>query len=124
MHGERCAWGKVCMGHGERCQDPLTGHGEKGGEKVSGPFNPCLVWYTVAGSGIFKEGECARLFDEPSEGRPMPATLDLTDVRRFTDDLNDRLRRCENGEGMICSSLDESINYYDQLCGEMRAYVN
>jgi hypothetical protein len=54
----------------------------------------------------------------------MPATLDLPTVRRFTDDLNERLRRCDNGEGMICSSLDESINYYVRLCGELREYVN
>jgi len=54
----------------------------------------------------------------------MPATLDLPAVRRFTEDLNDRLRRCDNGEGIICSNLDESINYYVQLCSELRAYVN
>ena len=54
----------------------------------------------------------------------MPATLDLTAVRRFTEDLNDRLRRCDNGEGIICSSLDESINHYVHLCEELRAYVN
>jgi hypothetical protein len=54
----------------------------------------------------------------------MPATLDLLAVRRFTDDLNERLRQCDNGEGMICSNLDESINHYVQLCGELRAYVN
>ncbi len=54
----------------------------------------------------------------------MLATLDLPAVRRFTDDLNDRLRRCDNGEGMVCSNLDKSINYYVQLCHELREYVN
>lgn len=54
----------------------------------------------------------------------MPATLGLAAARRFTDDLNDRLRRCDNGEGMICATLDESINHYVQLCGELRSYVN
>lgn len=54
----------------------------------------------------------------------MPATLDLLAVRRFTEDLNDRLRRCDNGEGTICSNLDESIHHYVQLCGELRAFVN
>lgn len=54
----------------------------------------------------------------------MPATVDLPAARRFTDDLNERLRRCDNGEGMICSNLEESINHYVQLCGELRAYVN
>jgi hypothetical protein len=54
----------------------------------------------------------------------MPATLDLVAVRRFTDDLNERLRRCDNGEAMICSNLDESINHYVLLCSQLRAYVN
>lgn len=54
----------------------------------------------------------------------MSATLDLFAVRHFTDDLNERIRRCDNGEGMICSTLEESINHYVQLCGELRVYVN
>jgi len=54
----------------------------------------------------------------------MPATLDLFAVRRFTEDLNERIRRCDNGEGMICSTLEKSIDHYVQLCGELRAYVN
>ena len=53
----------------------------------------------------------------------MPATLDLDAVRRFTDDLNDQLRKCDTSEGMICSTLDESINYYAQLCLELRAFI-
>jgi hypothetical protein len=54
----------------------------------------------------------------------MPATLDLSAVRRFTDDLNERLRQCDNGEGMFCSNLSATINHYVQLCGELRAYLN
>jgi hypothetical protein len=54
----------------------------------------------------------------------MPDTLDLHAVRRFTDDLNDRLRRCDNGEGIICNTLEESINHYVQMCRELRAYIN
>ncbi|HBI45214.1 MAG TPA: hypothetical protein DDY78_20515 [Planctomycetales bacterium] len=54
----------------------------------------------------------------------MPATLDLLAVRRFTDDLNERLRQCDNGEGMFCSNLSATIDHYVQLCGELRAYVN
>jgi hypothetical protein len=45
-------------------------------------------------------------------------------VRRFTEELNTRLRQCDNGEGMICNNLDESINYYVGLCAALRAYVN
>lgn len=54
----------------------------------------------------------------------MAVSLDLSAVRRFTEDLNEQLRRCDNGEGMICSNLEESINHYVRLCGELRAYVN
>jgi len=52
------------------------------------------------------------------------ATLDLTAVRRFTDDLDDRLRRCDNGEGMYCSTLDASIKYYVDLCGSLTTCVH
>jgi len=54
----------------------------------------------------------------------MSAALDLSTVRRFTADLNDKLTRCDNGEGMVCASLDERINYYVETCGELREYVN
>lgn len=54
----------------------------------------------------------------------MPATLDLLAVRRFTEDLNDRVRQCENGEGMICSTLNERINHYAHLCRELWKYIN
>jgi len=58
------------------------------------------------------------------KGREMPFALDLMAMRRFTEDLKDRRSRCDNGEGMICSTLDESINHYVQFCGELRAYIN
>jgi len=54
----------------------------------------------------------------------MPAILDISAARRFTDDLNERLRQCDNGEGMFCSNLSATIDHYVQLCGELRAYVN
>ena len=54
----------------------------------------------------------------------MPVTLDLIAVRRFTEELDDRQRRCDNGERTICSNLDDSITYYVQLCAELRTYVN
>src|SRR5690349_4628096 len=46
------------------------------------------------------------------DGLLMPDTHDLLAVRQFTTALNDRLRQCDNGEGMVCRSLDERINYY------------
>lgn len=54
----------------------------------------------------------------------MSATLDLSAVRRFTEDLNERLRQCDNGEGMMCSTLDKRITHYAQQCSELRAYIN
>lgn len=53
----------------------------------------------------------------------MLATLDLAAVRRFTADLNERLRRCDNGEGVECSTLENSINRYVQLCEELQRGV-
>jgi hypothetical protein len=50
----------------------------------------------------------------------MMATLDLAAVSRFTADLNERQRRCDNGEGMECSTLENSINHYVQLCEELQ----
>jgi hypothetical protein len=61
---------------------------------------------------------------EEKKGRNMFPALELPDLRRFFDDLNDRARRCDNAEGMICSTLDESIDHYVQLCRELRECVN
>ncbi len=54
----------------------------------------------------------------------MLATFDIAAVRRFADDLNERLRRCDNGEGTMCANLDQMINHYVQLCGELRQGIN
>jgi hypothetical protein len=54
----------------------------------------------------------------------MAGTINLAAARRFADDLNERARRCDNGEGMLCASLDESIQHYVQLCEQLRAYIN
>jgi hypothetical protein len=54
----------------------------------------------------------------------MLATFDLPAVRHFTEDLKERQRRCDNGEGMICSDLDATINYHMQLCQELRHVIN
>ena len=40
----------------------------------------------------------------------MPAMLDLPNVQAFTEDLAEQVRRCDNGEGMICSNLEDRIN--------------
>ena len=43
-------------------------------------------------------------------------TFDLPDVRRFADDLDARLDRCDSGEGTECATLDASLTHYSQLC--------
>jgi hypothetical protein len=54
----------------------------------------------------------------------MITSLDLPTVRRFAEDLNDRVRQCDSGEGTICATLEQSINHYVQLCTELRAGIN
>ena len=54
----------------------------------------------------------------------MQLTLDLPSVRRFTEDLQNRVLRCENGEGMVCSNLEESIQCYIRICNQLRWYIN
>lgn len=49
----------------------------------------------------------------------MLATFDLPAVSRFAAELKERLRRCETGEGMVCSNLDESIKCHADLCREL-----
>jgi hypothetical protein len=54
----------------------------------------------------------------------MPATLDIMAVRRLTHELDARRNQCDNGEGMICANLDQSINHYVALSRELRGYIN
>jgi hypothetical protein len=54
----------------------------------------------------------------------MLATFDLDAVRHFTRDLRDKRSQCDNGEGMVCSNLQESIKRYVELCQELRTAVN
>jgi len=54
----------------------------------------------------------------------MTATYQVSDVRRFNDELNEQVRTCDNGEGTTCSSLDGKIKHYNGLCAQLRDYVN
>jgi hypothetical protein len=54
----------------------------------------------------------------------MLATFDLPAVLHFTEDLQDRQRRCDNGGGMVCSDLDATISYHVQLCSELRQGIS
>src|ERR1041385_508682 len=38
------------------------------------------------------------------------------DIRKFADDINLELDRCDNGEGMECASLDTSLEHYARRC--------
>jgi hypothetical protein len=49
----------------------------------------------------------------------MLATFDLPAVSRFAAELKERQRQCGNGEGMFCSSLDESIKCLADLCRDL-----
>jgi len=50
-------------------------------------------------------------------------TFDLSEVRRFAADLDARMNRCDNGEGMECATLDDSLLHYAALCWEFREGV-
>ena len=56
----------------------------------------------------------------------MTTTLDLgvSAVRGSFTELEDQIRRCENGEGMVCSDLDDRIDHYVKLCANLREYIN
>ena len=44
--------------------------------------------------------------------------FDLAEVRRITENLNDRMAQCDNGEGMECASLDDALRHHAKLCCE------
>jgi hypothetical protein len=53
----------------------------------------------------------------------MPSTLDLNEVRRFTDDIQQRIRQCDNGEGWQCSTLELTMEHYARLCTDLQTYI-
>jgi hypothetical protein len=50
-------------------------------------------------------------------------TFDLAEVRGFAADLDARMNRCDNGEGMECANLDDALRHYATLCYEFREGV-
>lgn len=50
-------------------------------------------------------------------------TFDLIEVRDFVADLDARMRRCDNGEGMECATLEASLRHHATLCCEFRESV-
>src|SRR4051794_8728838 len=48
-------------------------------------------------------------------------TFDLAETRTFFADLERRMDRCDNGEGMECANLDESLKHYAMICCEFYA---
>jgi hypothetical protein len=49
--------------------------------------------------------------------------FDLAEVRNFTADIDARLKQCDNGEGIGCATLDDSLRLYATVCREFRAAV-
>lgn len=49
--------------------------------------------------------------------------FDLAEVRIFVANLEDRMNRCDNGEGMECANLDDSLRHYAILSCEYREEV-
>lgn len=45
-------------------------------------------------------------------------TFDLAEVREFTAAIDARLKRCDNGEGMACATLDDSLRFHASVCRE------
>ena len=45
-------------------------------------------------------------------------TFDLADVRGFVANLDARMIRCQNGEGMECATLDAALRHHAGLCCE------
>lgn len=50
-------------------------------------------------------------------------TYDLAEVRFFTADVDARMNRCDNGEGMECANLDGTLRQYAILCCEFHEQV-
>lgn len=50
-------------------------------------------------------------------------TFDLAEVRGFAADLDARMYRCDNGEGLECASLNDALRHYATLCCEFRENV-
>ena len=46
------------------------------------------------------------------------STIDLAEVQVFAADLNSGMDRCDYGEGSGCSTLDDTLEFYAQLCRE------
>ena len=50
-------------------------------------------------------------------------TFDLAEVREFTATIDARLKQCDNGEGMGCSSIEGSLRHYATECRKFRQEV-
>jgi hypothetical protein len=49
-------------------------------------------------------------------GKEAAMTFNLAEVRGFAADLYDRMERCDNGEGMVCATLDATLKTYATIC--------
>lgn len=51
-------------------------------------------------------------------------TFELAEVRDFAAALDRRMAQCDNGEGMLCNTVEEKINHYVALCRDLRECIN
>lgn len=50
-------------------------------------------------------------------------TFAINDIRRFTAEITSKLDACDNGEGLECATLDQSLDRYARSCCEFLACV-
>ncbi len=50
-------------------------------------------------------------------------TFDFAEVRHFTAELDARMNRCDNGEGLECANLDGALRHYAVLCCEFCEHI-
>ena len=91
---------------------------DRGEEKSSIPLTCDDTLYGVT------YGVRARGIRDHSRGREVAmTTFDLSEVLGFAADLDSQMDRCDNGEGIECSTLDAALVRYANLCCKFRDQV-
>ena len=57
------------------------------------------------------------------EAEAMKTELDSTNISEFVAILNERMSRCDNGEGMECANMDFLLNRYSEIGGSYLCMV-
>ena len=89
-------------------------------DRLSIPCIPIVPTYTKWARNGFDNCDIAlateRVDDRLGRKEEAMTTFDLAEVRAFTADLDARMNRCDNGEGMECANLDGTLRHYAELC--------